>query len=150
MLFKQALAQTNCKTPDDTSDNSKLPKDKDDTCTTAVDKETAATPPCTPVPQQQDNSSNSEGEYTDVMRPTKSMTDHLMQVNPWLPGNMVPHTHHPDGKESELSGQNFLSLQVSTPNLRSQMIVLAAIMTGEHLLMVYKSNKQLQPLTVRF
>ena len=74
MLFKQAIAQTNCKTPDD---NSKLPKDKEDTCTTAVDKETAATavdketaatctPPCTPVPQQQDNSSNSEGEYTDV------------------------------------------------------------------------------------
>ena len=66
MLFKQAIAQTNYKTLDDTSDNSKLPKDKDDTCTTAVDKETAATPPCTPVPQQQDNSSNSEGEYTDV------------------------------------------------------------------------------------
>ena len=66
MLFKQAITQTNCKTPDDTSDNSKLPKDKDDTCATAVDKETAATPPCTPVPQQQDNSSNSEGEYTDV------------------------------------------------------------------------------------
>ena len=65
MLFKQAIAQTNCKTPDDTSDNSKLPKDKDDTCATAVDKETAATPPCTPVPEQQD-SSNSEGEYTDV------------------------------------------------------------------------------------
>ena len=77
MLFKQAIAQTNWKTPDDTADNSKLPKDKEDTCTTAVDKETAATavdketaatctPPCTPVPQQQDNSSNSEGEYTDV------------------------------------------------------------------------------------
>ena len=34
------------------------------------------------------------------MKRTKSMTDHLMQVNPWLPGNMVPHTHHLDGNAS--------------------------------------------------
>ena len=149
MLFKQAIAQTNCKTPDDTSDNSKLPKDKDDTCTTAVDKETAATPPCTPVPQQQDNTSNSEGEYTDVYEADEEYDRPPYASQPMITGKHGA-SYTPPGWKRELSRQNFISLQVSTPNLRSQMIVVAAIMSGEHLLMVYKSNKQLQPLTVRF
>lgn len=110
MLFKQAIAQT--KTPDDTSDNYKLLKDKDDTCTTAVDKETAATPPCTPVPQQQDSSSNSEGEYTDVYEADKEYDEPPYASQPMITGKHGA-SYTPPGWKSKRVKQEKLYLTPS-------------------------------------